>query len=31
MKVVRETCVAGRVIDVTVRVPSGRHTNARAK
>lgn len=31
MKVVRETCIAGRVIDVTVRVPSGRHTEPRAK
>lgn len=30
MKVVRETCVAGKVIDVTVRVPSGRHTDPRA-
>ena len=29
MKVVRETCVAGKVIDVTVRVPSGSHTGSR--
>lgn len=31
MKVVRETCVAGKVIDVTIRVPSGNHKNPRAK
>lgn len=31
MKVVRETCVAGKVIDVTVRVSSGNHRNPRAK
>lgn len=31
MKVIRETCVAGSVIDVTVRVPSGNHKNPRAQ
>lgn len=31
MKVVRETCIAGKVIDVTVRVPSGNHKGKRAK
>ena len=31
MKVVRETCVAGKVIDVTVKVSSGNHRNPRAK
>jgi len=30
MKVVREICVAGKVIDVTVKVPSGRHERNRA-
>lgn len=30
MKVVRDTCIAGKVIDVTVKVPSGNHTSKRA-
>jgi hypothetical protein len=30
MKVVRETCVAGKVIDVTIKVPSGNHSGKRA-
>ena len=31
MKVIRETCVAGSVIDVTVRVPSGNHQRTRGQ
>lgn len=31
MKVVRETCIAGKVIDVSVRVSSGNHRDPRAK
>lgn len=31
MRVIRETCVAGRVIDVTVRVPSGNHRKPRSQ
>lgn len=31
MRVIRETCVAGSVIDVTVRVPSGNHRKQRAQ
>ena len=30
MRVVRETCVAGRVIDITIKVHSGAHYNKRA-
>lgn len=31
MKVERVICVAGNVIDVTVKVPSGRHSDKRAR
>ena len=30
MRVVRETCIAGRVIDITIKVHSGAHHNKRA-
>lgn len=31
MKVIREVCTAGKIIDISLRVPSGRHTGKRAE